>query len=285
MMITERFDKVNGIRLHSLEAGTEHSEVILFLHGFPEYSGAWHQQLEFMAAQGYHAIAPDQRGYNLSSKPAGVKAYLINTLVEDIAELIKRLTTQKITLVGHDWGGGVAWRLARRYPQLLSRLIIINMPHLGVLKQTLKTSPMQMLKSWYTAYFQLPLLPELTARALNFKLLISSMAGTANKGTFSAPEIKGYKKAWQQPGALNRMINWYRAAKYDQETDGIITIPTLIIWGKNDKFLTLAMAQASIEKCTHGKLAMIEDATHWVYHEKPNEVNRLILEFAQDFQA
>jgi pimeloyl-ACP methyl ester carboxylesterase len=280
-MITERYDHVNGIRLHSLEAGTENPDVIIFLHGFPEYSGAWHRQLEFMAAQGYHAIAPDQRGYHLSSKPAGVQAYLTNTLADDIANLIQHLTTDKVILVGHDWGGGVAWRLAFRHPELLKRLIIINMPHLAVMKQTLKTNPKQMAKSWYAAFFQLPLLPELLCRALDFKFLMSSMTATANNNAFSAQEMEGYKQAWRQPGALNRMINWYRAARYDRETDGNITVPTLMIWGKKDWFLNAATAQASIEECIDGKLVILEDATHWVYHEKPQEVNQLILEFVK----
>jgi len=276
----ERFDEVNGIKLHALQDGEGNEDLIIFLHGFPEFSYAWHRQIPFFATQGFHALAPDQRGYNLSSKPKGISAYTIDKLVADIAAWIKQLTTEKVILVGHDWGGGVAWMLATQHPELLKELVILNMPHLAVMKKHLKSNFKQMLKSWYVAFFQLPFLPELACRFQNFRFLTTSLIRTANKNTFSKEDIVAYKDAWSQPYTLTAMINWYRA--YLLDTTKVypdITVPTLVIWGKNDATLSAAMAKDSLKHCTQGKLIYIDDATHWLHHEKPDEVNRLILNF------
>lgn len=278
----DRFDGVNGIKLHALQDGEGNEELIIFLHGFPENSYAWHQQLPFFAAQGFHALAPDQRGYNLSRKPKGIKPYIIDHLVADIATWIKQLTPQKVILVGHDWGGGVGWALAAKHPELVKKLVIMNMPHLAVMKKHLRSNFKQMLKSWYVAFFQLPILPELACRFQNYRFLTSSLIRTANKNTFTSEEINIYKNAWQQPYALTAMINWYRAFIFDATRNySDITVPTLIIWGKKDATLSAAMAKDSEARCTNGKLVMIDDATHWLHHEKPEVVNQLILDFVR----
>jgi pimeloyl-ACP methyl ester carboxylesterase len=276
----ERFDELNGVKLHSLQDGIGNKDIIIFLHGFPEYSYAWHKQLTFFANQGFHAIAPDQRGYNLSSKPAGIKAYVIDNLVADIALLIKQLTPNQVTLVGHDWGGAVAWALAIKHPELLKQLVILNMPHLAVMKKHLRSNYKQMLKSWYAMFFQLPFLPEFFCSVANNKFLVRSLIKTSNKGTFSKQDFTGYQQAWQQPNALTSMINWYRASKYNVfKANDKVTVPTLIVWGKNDTFLNAQMAHDSLAMCTNGKLLMIDNATHWLHHEKPDEINSLILNF------
>lgn len=276
----ERFDNVNGIKLHSVQDGVDNEDIIIFLHGFPEYSYAWHKQIPFFAANGFHALAPDQRGYYLSSKPKGVKAYIIDNLVTDIALYIRHLTPNKVILVGHDWGGAVAWTLATKHPELLKKLIILNMPHLAVMKRHLRSNFKQMLKSWYAAFFQLPFVPEFFCRVGGNLFLVRSLIKTSNKGTFSEQDLAHYKQAWRQPHALTSMLNWYRAFKYDVfKKYPKVTVPTLIIWGKNDATLSAEMAQDSIEMCTQGKLIMLDDATHWLHHEKPNKINQLILGF------
>lgn len=278
----ERFDDVNGIRLHTVQDGEGNNEIIIFLHGFPEFSYAWYKQLSYFAANGFHALAPDQRGYNLTSKPRGVKAYMIENAVEDLAALIKQLTPGKITLVGHDWGGGVAWITACKYPELLNKLIILNMPHPQVQSKNLKTNPKQMLKSWYVGFFQLRVIPEALCRAFNFKFLEWNFLRTSNPNTFSRQDLEQYKQAWRQPRALTSMINWYRAFKYVQiQNHKQVKVPTLIIWGKKDTYLSAEMAQQSAEWCADGKVVMLDDATHWLHHEKTDEVNSLILEFVQ----
>ncbi|MDQ3278656.1 MAG: alpha/beta hydrolase, partial [Bacteroidota bacterium] len=218
-MITEdHFYPVNGVCLHTVEAGDAVGNFILFLHGFPEFWYGWKNQISFFVQKGFRVIIPDQRGYNLSSKPPGVKSYCIQHLVADIVALIRSLTSKKIVLVGHDWGGVVAWQVALHHPQLVYQLIIINMPHPEVFRQTLRKSLAQLLRSSYAAFFQLPVLPEWISRAFEYKLLQRSLLKTANKGAFSKADIAMYKKAWRQPGALTAMINWYRAYKYNKST-------------------------------------------------------------------
>lgn len=279
MEISSEFYNVNGINLHTVTAGNPEGKVMLLLHGFPEYSLGWKKQIGFFAEKGFRVIAPDQRGYNLSSKPKGVKAYRMETLVADIVALIKQLSTQKIILAGHDWGGAIAWEVAGQYPELIEKLVILNMPHLKVMRETLKTSPKQLFRSWYAGFFQVPLLPEWLLRLFNFKILENSMVKSANKNTFSRQEIAGYKSAWCQPGAVKAMVNWYRAYKYSKPQLKRINLPTLILWGEKDKFLLPEMAEKSSYLCSKGKLIMIEGATHWLHHEKAAKVNQLILNF------
>ena len=271
---------LNGITLHTLEAGDPKSTCMVFLHGFPECGYAWHKQLTHFARQGYRVLAPDQRGYNVSSKPGGVKAYRLEKLVSDIVELIRVRAHKKVVLVGHDWGGVVAWQLAISHPEWVQQLVIINMPHPSVFRHTLKTSLKQMARSSYAAFFQLPWLPEWLSRLFNFRVLERSMVKTAKRGTFTKDVIATYKKAWREPGALTAMLNWYRAFKYNTPSGaGILRLPVLLIWGRKDQFLLHGMAQASIGCCTNGKLVMVDDATHWIHHEQPELVNRLMEEF------
>jgi pimeloyl-ACP methyl ester carboxylesterase len=269
-----------GVTLHVAEAGNPNGKVIIFLHGFPEFWYGWHKQLDYFTDKGYRVMAPDQRGYNGSSKPKGVKAYTIEKLTGDIIGLIQQATAEKVYLVGHDWGGAVAWALAQHHSHLLEKLIVLNMPHPEVMEENLKKNPKQMLRSWYAGFFQLPVLPEITSSASHYSVLKRSMKASAKEGTFSEEDMRHYKTAWQQKGALTAMINWYRAYKYSaRDITREVTIPTLLLWGKQDTFLTYTMAEPSIDKCTNGKLIYLEDATHWLHHEKPDEVDSYIYNF------
>ncbi len=279
METSSKFYEVNGITLHAAVAGPENGKVMLFLHGFPEFSLGWKKQLGFFAEKGFRVIAPDQRGYNLSSKPKGIKAYRIETLVADVVALIRQVSTQKIILVGHDWGGGIAWEVAGQHPELIEKLIILNMPHLKVMNDTLKSNPKQLLRSWYFGFFQVPRLPEWLLSLFNFRMLERNMVRSANKNTFSKLEMTQYKMAWRNPGAVKSMVNWYRAYKYSKPALKRISIPTLILWGEKDKFLLPEMAAKSNLLCAKGKLIMIDDARHWLHHEKAAKVNQLILNF------
>jgi pimeloyl-ACP methyl ester carboxylesterase len=277
---TYQYHEVNEITLHAAHMGMHHKKVILFLHGFPEYGGAWIKQARFLSQNGYHVVAPDQRGYNLSSKPATVRDYLPAKLAGDIAALIKTLTSEPVTIVGHDWGGAVAWTLAQHYGPVVERLIILNMPHPLVMQKNLKSNPGQMVKSWYAGFFQLPALPEILCSAFDFKWLTLSLLKTARPHTFSAKEISDYQKTWSQPQALRSMINWYRAYKYNQlDIAPEVHIPSLILWGAKDTFLGRNMADESIKKCSRGELVILPQATHWLHHEEPDEVNAQILRF------
>ncbi|GEO05010.1 AB hydrolase superfamily protein YfhM [Adhaeribacter aerolatus] len=282
MRIREKLHEVNGIYLNAAEAGDPDGKVIIFLHGFPEHWYAWHQQLPFFGDKGYRAMAPDQRGYNRSSKPAGVKAYTLPHLTADVVSFIRRQTTDKIILVGHDWGGAVAWAVAAQYPKLLEKLVILNMPHPEVFHNYLRRHPKQLFKSMYAAFFQLPFLPEISNRAFNYKLLKTTLQKSALKYTFSKEDFLQYKEAWRKPGALKAMLNWYRAYKYHPyHSPEPITVPTLILWGKKDSFLSAEMATPSKDKCRNGELVFLPNATHWLHHENPHQINNLIYKFIQ----
>lgn len=284
MHTEDRYHQVNGITLHTVEAGDEKGDYIIFLHGFPEFWYGWKAQIAFFAEKGYRVIIPDQRGYNLSSKPTGVKSYCLHHLAADIAALIQQLTDKKVILAGHDWGGGVAWQLALHYPRLLRHLVIVNMPHPEVFNETLKKNIAQLIHSSYALFFQIPLLPEWVSRVFHFALLRRALLKTSKKGTFSKEDMAAYKKAWRQPRALTAMINWYRAYKYNpQPASGTIQLPALLIWGRDDRFLLPQMAQESINKCANGKLVMVQDATHWIHHEQPRLVNNLIHDFITEW--
>lgn len=286
MELEEKYYPVNSIRLHAMEAGDRNGEVLLFLHGFPEFWWGWRNQIEYFAGKGYRVVVPDQRGYNLSDKPADKRAYRLQHCTNDIAALAKQLGSDRIYLVGHDWGGAVAWSLAIHYPELLKKLIVLNLPHPQVMKQSPLYLPKQILKSWYIGFFQLPGLPETILSFNHFQLLKKSMQTSSHPGTFSEGDMRQYKKAWQQPGAFTAMINWYRAIRYSNPgLDKEVQVPTLLIWGKQDRALSHEMAQPSIDKCANGRLEMIDDATHWLQHEKAARVNLLIEEFIREAKA
>jgi pimeloyl-ACP methyl ester carboxylesterase len=266
-----------------VEQGNAGNPVIIFLHGFPEFWYGWQKQIDFFAAKGYRVIVPDQRGYNLSSKPKGLSSYQVTSLAEDIIELIRTTGQNKVYLVGHDWGGAVVWAIVYLHPELLHKVAILNMPHPRVFMKTVRTNISQMIKSWYIGFFQLPGISEKFLSLFKYRMMQNSLLRTSLPGTFSPADIQMYRQAWQQPGALHSMIKWYRAAmRYKNPfSSGLqqVEIPLLLIWGKKDKFLQHEMAQKSLNYCRNGQLHMIGDATHWLHHEKSTEVNELIYHF------
>lgn len=277
--------RANGIDLHVAQAGPADGPPLILLHGFPEYWGGWAKQIPALAAVGYRVWAPDQRGYNLSSKPAGVRAYDIDQLARDVLGLMDATGQEKVRLVGHDWGAAVAWWVAGHYPQRLSQLAILNVPHLAVMFGTVWRSWAQMRRSWYIFAFQIPRLPEASLRRNGWTNAIRALKGSARRGTFSPEQIEQYRAAWSQPGAITGMINWYRAAGRTQgklRSLGRIRVPTLMIWGARDIALGREMAQPSIDQCDAGRLVFIEEAGHFVQHEEPARVNELLVEFLQN---
>ena len=277
--------RVNGVTLHVVQAGPEDGPLVILLHGFPEFWYGWRWQLPALIAAGYRVWMPDQRGYNLSEKPQEVAAYTVAHLGTDIIGLIKAAGRSEAFLVGHDWGAMVAWWVAGHAPHLLRRMVVINVPHGSVMAQTLRRDPRQLLRSWYTLFFQIPWLPETLLALRNWALAARALRRTSRRGTFTPPEIEMYKQAWSQPGAMRSMINWYRAAFRARRSGNLqsiperISVPTLLIWGAKDHALSRTMAQPSIDRCDEGHLVMIETATHWVHHEEPVRVNALITQF------
>jgi len=282
MKYFENYYEVNGVSLHVIEAGPRRGNAIFFLHGFPEYSGMWESQMRFFAGRGFRVIAVDQRGYNLSDKPKGIKAYTGEELAKDIHDLAEQMNYKKIHVVGHDWGGMVGWYLAILYPRLIKKMVIINAPHPQVFYRTVKSSWQQRLKSWYMLIFQLPWLPEGLLRLGNYRALSNSMKESSASGTFDDAFFEPYKEAWSKEGALTSMINWYRGMRYANKTllsGKKARVSLLLIWGMQDKFLKPELAQKSVNMCTNGKLQLSATGSHWIVHEQPNEVNKWILEF------
>lgn len=282
--IVDTFIETNGVRLHVVQAGAPTDPLVILLHGYPDFWYGWRAQITFLAQHGYRVWAPDQRGYNLSEKPRGVKAYRMEALVQDVIGLIDASGEQTVYLAGHDWGAAVAWGVALAAPERLKKLVILNVPHPKVFIDTLRTNRAQMRKSWYIFFFQIPMLPEYLLTRQNARAARQALVASAHPNTFTEADLNAYVRAWALPDAMRSMINWYRAiVRYPMTmpANPRIYVPTLILWGAQDIALTREMAQQSLVLCDDGRLAMFEDATHWVQDDKPNEVNALLAEFLQ----
>ncbi len=281
-LIEHQLVKVNGITLHVVTAGPKDGEPVILLHGFPEFWYGWKHQIPALAAAGYRVIVPDQRGYNQSDKPKAVGEYVIYKMVDDIVGLIEAMGHTSANIVGHDWGAIVAWSLAILHPERVQTLSILNVPHPVVFQKTLRSNISQLLKSWYVFSFQIPGLPEWMMSRGDYSSAATMIKRSGKPTTFTDADLEKYKAAWRNEGALTGMINWYRAYVQKPPTlpDNVrLSMPTLMIWGAKDQFLSASMAQPSIEMCDDGKLVMIEDATHWVQHDAPERVNGLLLDF------
>ena len=274
--------KTNGIYLHVVQAGPQDGPLVILLHGFPEFWYGWQKQMAFLAQAGYRVLVPDQRGYNLSDKPRGFAAYTINELSADVIGLLDATKREKCYLVGHDWGANVAWWTAIRHPERVEKLVIINVPHPTVFQQTLRKNLGQLRRSWYVFFFQIPWLPEKLLSRQNWRVALRSLVNTSRPGTFSEGDQEKYRAAWSQPYAMTAMINWYRAVvrKPPKKPANMrVRVPTLVIWGKGDKFLVSAMAQPSADMCDAGRVEFFPHGTHWVQHEEPDRVNKLLTDF------
>lgn len=279
--LRERFIETNGIKLHVMEAGPADGPMIIFLHGFPEFWYAWRKQIGYFADRGYLVVVPDQRGYNLSDKPEGIAAYKTDELAKDVIGLVDFYGREQIYLVGHDWGASVSWWTALKYPERIKRLVIMNVPHPKIMNRNMLTNPKQMQRSWYIFFFQLPNAPEKLGSANNFEWPVKVLGETSQPGTFKPEELEEYRKAFAQPGAFSSMVNWYRATlqcRNEPPASFRITMPLLILWGLDDVAIIPEQADQSLEYCDQARLVKF-DCTHWIQHEKPDQVNQLIEEF------
>ncbi len=279
-------DVGGGVRLHYVEAGE--GPLVVLLHGFPEFWYSWRRQIPALAQAGFHVVAPDMRGYNLSDKPKGWRAYDTDLLADDVAGLVRHFGEQRAHIVGHDWGAAVAYALAMRHPHVVRRLAILNVPHPARMLEAFRTSR-QLRKSWYMFFFQLPWLPEhLMAREEYSFAKRSLRAGS--KGSFSDEDLERYVRAWSQPGALTGMVNYYRAALRRSPRGAIarmtpIEAQTLVIWGERDRYLGSELAEPAREWVPNVRVERIPEATHWVQHEAAERVNELLLGFLDSARA
>jgi pimeloyl-ACP methyl ester carboxylesterase len=274
---TERMVPVDaGVRLHVVEAGPVDGPPVILLHGFPEFWYSWRKQIPALAAAGLHVLAPDMRGYNLSDKPAGVRAYRTDVLARDVSRLLDAIGAERASVVGHDWGAAVAWAFAMAYPTRLDRLAILNVPHPRTMLRGFRTLR-QLRKSWYIFFFQLPWLPEVLARAGGFAFVRSAL-----RGSFSPSEMGLYVEAIARPGALTAGINYYRAlARYRPARLTRIDRPVLVIWGERDAFLGSELAEPPRDLVPDVRVQRFAEASHWVQNDEADAVNRLLVNFLQ----
>jgi pimeloyl-ACP methyl ester carboxylesterase len=326
--IRHEFADVNGVRIHyaiARPANYENGELaergaavgdtaargasahggtklIVFLHGFPEFWYAWRKQLEEFGRD-FIAVAPDMRGYNLSSKPAAVEEYDIGKLVGDVRALVEHLAgahhlgAARCVLVGHDWGGAVAWATAIAYPEIVERLVIVNAPHPKIFERELRENPKQQEASQYMLVFR-SAQAEAMMSANNFAMMQETILGEGmREGYISEADRKAYVEAWSQPGALTGGLNYYRAAEVGPGGGGPgagghdafkmkhpatsfeVKMPTLVIWGERDPYILTGNLEGLERYVPKLTVERIPDATHWVVHEKPARVNELIRDF------
>jgi pimeloyl-ACP methyl ester carboxylesterase len=277
-----RLLSVGDLQLHAVVAGPEEGPLALLLHGFPECWYSWRHQIPVLAHAGYRVVALDQRGYNLSDKPAGVASYQIDHLTADIVGLIASLGRERATVIAHDWGGMAAWRLAMDYPQAVERLVVMNAPHPVAFAKALAADWSQRLKSWYILFFQVPWLPEalfslspLATARLFFR------ATAVRRDAFSEADLEVMAAALAQPGALRAMIHWYRAAFRYRPARRARTIeaPTLLIWAEDDVALGRSLTYGLERGVPHLQIHYIAGCGHWVQNEAPAEVNERLLAF------
>ncbi len=275
---------VNGVNLHCAIAGE--GPLIILLHGFPEFWYSWRHQIPELAKH-FTVVAPDMRGYNDSDKPVQVEDYAVPKLVEDVVQLIHSFGHEQAVVAGHDWGAAVAWEVALTRPEVVDKLIILNVPHPRIFIQNLITNPRQMLRSWYTAFFQLPWLPEQVIKADNYRFIEQAFRGMAvHKQQFSDQDIAQYKLAISKPRALTSAINYYRAAAryglFSMSGSGpIVTQPTLVIWGEQDTALGKELNVGLERYVPDLTLHFIPDASHWVQQDCPELVTQYMLKFLQ----
>jgi pimeloyl-ACP methyl ester carboxylesterase len=272
---------VNGVHLHYVEAGA--GPLVVLLHGFPEHWRCWRYQIGPLAEAGFRVVAPDLRGYNESDRPLAVADYRLPLLVEDVAGLIAHFGAERAAVVGHDWGGVVAWKLAITRPGLVSRLAILNAPHPRAFLHEL-ANPIQLLRSWYVGFFQLPWLPEWRLRFRDCQFLdLALRHRPGRKGAFTAEDIADYKRAFRQPGAATAALNYYRAIfRYPRELrspDPTVAAPTLLIWGEQDPFLETSLSEGLQRLVPRLHVERFPRAGHWVHVDDPEAVNRLLIDF------
>jgi pimeloyl-ACP methyl ester carboxylesterase len=278
--ISESYAEVNGVRLHYAEAGS--GPLVVLLHGFPEFWYSWRHQITALAQAGYHVVAPDMRGYNLSSKPADWREYDAASLAGDIAGLIRHFGVENAYVAGHDWGAAVAYYTAMEHPDVVKRLAILNVPHPARMIASFRTWR-QLRKSWYMFFFQLPVIPERLLAANDFAAAKRALRAES-PDAFSDADIERYVEAWSQPGALTTMINYYRAVLRRSPRSALarmrpIDVPVLVIWGERDSVLGSELAEPDAKWVSDVRVERIPQATHWVQHDAPERVNELLTGF------
>ena len=269
----------NGINLHYVTQGE--GPLMLMLHGFPEFWYSWRKQIpEF--AQDHKVVAIDLRGYNDSDKPEHKEAYVMAEFIADVKGVIEGLGYDRCILVGHDWGGTIAWNFVYAYPNLVQKLVILNMPYPAKFAEGLRT-PRQLLRSFYIFLFQLPIVPEMLIQLDDYRAIGAAFLGMAvDKTAFSQQDIEAYKNASAKRGAVTAALNYYRNLFNQGLTSqdwSILDVPTLMIWGESDTALGKELTYGTEAYVRDFQIKYIPNCSHWVQQEQPQLVNQYIREF------
>ena len=272
----DAYAELGTVRLHYVEQGE--GPLVVLLHGFPEFWYGWRHQIGPLAEAGFRVVAPDMRGYNLSSKPRSVSDYDVAPLAQDVVDLIHERGEQTACVAGHDWGGAVAWATAGFHPEAVERLAILNAPHPRVFIEHAKR-PRQLVKSWYMGLFQLPYLPEEIIRRRSG----ADFSRDARPGAFTDADLARYAEAINQPGAATAMLNYYRALRRmtpngAEKRIQTVHAPTRVIWGERDRYLTPEVAEPHRSDVPNLERVIRLDASHWVQHDAPGQVSDLLAE-------
>jgi pimeloyl-ACP methyl ester carboxylesterase len=265
------------VKLHVVSDGD--GAPVLLLHGFPESWWTWRHQIAALAGAGFCAIAPDQRGYGQSDKPRGVSSYQVDKLLGDLDGLLDALGHRRVTVVGHDWGGALAWSYAALRPERVAKLVIMNSPHPTLFMQRYLWRLAQLRKSWYMFFFILPSLPERWVLRRGFIERILKSAAV-NRDAISGELVARYDAEFRRPGVATAAINWYRAAMTSRRAPlPKINAPTKIIWGAGDPVLGPELLDGIEEWVADVSIHLVPGAGHWVESEAPDEVNRELIAF------
>ncbi|CAF0851158.1 unnamed protein product [Adineta steineri] len=277
--------KSSGVTLHYVSKGVPSQHMILFLHGFPECWYSWRNQMKYFSKD-YRVVAVDQRGYGLSSKPAFIVDYKMETLAGDIADLIEQLGYESCILVGHDIGGFVAWTTAMLYPHLVEKLIVMNCPHPLAFHQELSFSQMQ--RSWFMFFAQTMIVPELYFEADDFAFIKSAFrkksTGLVNQDYVTDDDIEVFKYTFSQPETTKAAINYYRAfLRYQSDySRAEVVAPVLMLWGSRDHVFDMDLADASQKYCSDVRLKKIQNGSHWINQDMPDVVNKYMEVFLNE---
>ncbi len=291
-METTRISLATGVTLKVAQGGPHEAEPIILLHGFPESHRTW-RSVAPAFAEDYRVIAPDQRGFGGSDKPVGVDHYRVEETVADIFALADAYRIDRFTLVGHDWGGAIAWAAALARPDRLSRLVIVNAPHPHIFQRTVIEDANQRSASQYIRLFRSEMM-EKTIDAMGLEAFFDKSFGAhVDLAAISAAERQAYLDEWRQEGALTAMLNWYRASKlvvpatdepepkpgWLRDPFPTVTMPTLVVWGMRDAALLpvqLEGMEVMVEDLT---VVRVPDAGHFIPWERPGPVIDAIRSF------
>ncbi|MES3517887.1 MAG: alpha/beta hydrolase [Natronomonas sp.] len=277
---------VGSVELHYVTAGDPENDPIVFLHGFPECWWAWHRHIDRLADR-YRLIVPDMRGYNRSEKPFEVRHYRLETLASDVVGLIDAEGHERAHVVGHDWGGVVAFGTALRRPEAVDRLVVCNAPYPGAFDGQLTLE--QALRSWYAGFFQLPAVPERLLAARNYALLKRPFReDPVVEGAYTGTDLGVYERAWSQPNALRSMVDYYRAFGRENirelwedrwDAGHRVRSETLLLWGDDDRYLGSHIPNVLQRELSDITVEIFPEATHWLHAEFPDRTAESMADF------